>query len=338
MIADGIVHVAFMYDKGDFTGTTLFALDLDSGARRWSHTIAHVGNEPVVADGLVYWSSFEGAIHALDREGRALWTSPAADANLGVPVLGDGDRLFVSEIAGGATSTWCLDRATGRTLWRFAHGGHAYRLCYADGRVFHSSVSGGGPERPARSTLYSLAAADGRVAWSISARDYLFNPVVLEGRLGVCSFRSLLVYDAARGRRLAEVELGNGNATHTLAPSSSHDQWIVWEDNAGQGADVIAAVIAKPVKRFVRGERLELTRAWRIEEPRAVCEPPISLPGDRLIYLTHDGTLCTLARASGERLSEESLKTGHSAFGGLALSNGRLIVAHGRTAFAFDDL
>ena len=338
VIADGIAHLAFTHDKGDFSGSTLFALDSGSGSRRWSRTIEHIGNEPVVADGSVYWSSFEGSIHALDREGRTVWKSPGADANIGVPVLGNDGRLFVSEIAGGATSTWCLDRATGRTLWRFAHGGHAYRLCYADDHLFHSSVSGGTPGVPTRATLYSLVATDGRVAWSVSGRDYLFDPVVLQGRLTVCSSRSLLVYDAASGQRLAEAGLGPDNATSTLAPCSLPDQPIVWEDHAGQEPDVISAFAARTVKRLFGGERLELTRAWRLEEPRRLCEAPIALSADRLIYLTHDGTLCTIARETGARLSERMLKTRPSATGGLAIADARLVITHGRHAFAFDGI
>jgi outer membrane protein assembly factor BamB len=336
-VANGVAHVMFMYDRGDFVNSTLFALDLASGAERWSRAIEHIGNEPVLADGILYWSSFEGSIRALDPDGRTRWESAHANASIGVPVLGDGGRLFVSEIAGGAADTWCLDRATGRLLWRFRHGGHTYRLCYADGRLYHTSVSGGEPAAPLRSALYSLDAADGRVTWSAPDRDYLFNPIVLEGQLYVCSSRRLFVLDAARGRRLAEIELGKTNATHVLAPASLPDQPVTWEDNVGQGSDVVTAFSTRTVKRFFGGKGRELIRAWRVEEPRRLCEAPVTLSGDRLIYLTHDGTLCTLAHATGERLSEVPLKSGPSEFGGIAVSDAGLLVAHGRTAFAFDD-
>ena len=268
-VADGVAYVAFMYEKRGFWSSTLFALDLDTGSKRWSRTIEHVGSEAIAADGVVYWSGSDGSVRALDLHGRTLWESPHADASLGVPISGESDRLFVAEISGGAAHTWCLDRVTGRTLWRFANGGHTYRLDHADGRIFHCAVSGGEPGVPTRGTLYSLRATDGHVEWSVRSRDYLFNPIVHDGRLSVCSSRSLLLFDAARGRPLGEIELGKENTTYLLAPSSISRQPVVWQDSAGRGTDSIEVFSATPVKRLFSGERWHCVESGKSRSPAA---------------------------------------------------------------------
>jgi outer membrane protein assembly factor BamB len=139
----GTAYVAFSYDKRGFFESKLFARDLETGSEKWSYTVEHVGNEPVAdAGGTIYWSSFEGNVHALDVHGSLLWKAPGTKSNIGVPRLLGDDRLAVPEIAGGARATWCLDRATGKTLWRFEHGGHTYNIhCHGE-RVLNSSTHG----------------------------------------------------------------------------------------------------------------------------------------------------------------------------------------------------
>jgi hypothetical protein len=155
---------------------------------------------------------------------------------------------------------------------------------------------------------------------------------VLDDRVYISSRKSLRVHDAATGRLLAEGMLGS-DRSYTVARGSSHDRVVVWGDDAGQGADSVVALQVASAKRFFRGEHLNVKPVWTIEEPRRVCEPPLALSPDRLIYLTHDGVLCDVATATGARLAEMKLKTKPSAFGGLARIGDRLVVAHGRDAF-----
>ena len=334
MIAGNTVYVAFMYEKGSFFGSTLFAFDAHTGVQRWSHTIDHVGNEPVVANDTVYWSSSEGAVHAIDRDGRVLWKAPGTNASIGVPVAGSGNRLFVAEIAGGARYTWCLDQTTGTTLWRFEHGGHTYRLCHSGDRVYHTSASAGMNE-PARCSLHRLSAADGSAQWSISGHQYLFNPIIIDDRVHVCSHRSLYIHASAEGQRIAEETLGSDGETVTLAPGSVPGQTIVWGSRAKAGGDWIAAYTVEPVKRWFGGSRLQVRWVWRVDEPRRSCDAPLAMAGGRLVYLTHDGTVQTIAGETGERVSELRLKSQASEFGGLAVENDILVAAHGRDVVLF---
>ena len=161
-VVGGTVYVAFACDKGDFSQSRLFALDLETGAEKWSYTVEHSASEPVTdGSGVTYWSSFEGNVHALDPGGALIWKAPGTRSNIFTPCLLGDDRLVIPEIAGGARNTWCLERATGKVAWRFEHGGHAYPVhCHGD-RVIHSSVVSGGFDKPPRGSLFCLAAADG---------------------------------------------------------------------------------------------------------------------------------------------------------------------------------
>ena len=331
VVAHASAYVAFNYDRKGLSESTLFALDVATGLQRWSYTIPHVGNEPLVVDDVVFWSSFEGSVHAIDREGRLLWTSPGAGASLGVPVADGGNRLFVSEIAGGARYTWCFDQITGATLWRFMHGGHAFRLFHSDDRVYHTSVASTGPDDRTRCTLYSLSVMDGRVLWSAERDGYLFSPVVIDGGVHVCSHDKMYVHSADDGRRIGEIALGPERATRTLARCSRRDRLIAWgsQHHERQG-DSLAAWTIAPVKRWFGGERIAATRLWSLDEPRGLCDAPIALSGEQLAYVTHDGVVKALSSATGERVLELKLKTKAATTGGLASSGDHLVVTHGR--------
>jgi outer membrane protein assembly factor BamB len=335
VIAGDTAYVVFMYDKVGLSESTLFAFDRGTGAQRWSYTIPHIGNEPVVASGVIYWSSFEGSVHAIDRQGSVLWKAPGTDAGIGVPVVDAGHRLFVSEIAGGAKYTWCLDRTTGATLWRFEHGGHTYRLCHSDDRLYHTSVMSHDIDTPPRCSFLCLSAVDGRVQWSVPGREYLFNPIVIDERVHVCSHRTLYVHTAVSGERLGKQDLGPESETTTVAPSTQPEQVIVWGSRTATGGDWIAGYALEQARRWFGPSRLGYRRLWRLDEPRRLCDAPIAVSADRLACVTHDGVVQTIASATGERLSELKLKTQPNEFGGLACTGEALLAAHGRDVFAF---
>lgn len=334
-VMGGTVYVAFTYDKRDFSQSRLFALDLETGSEKWSYVVEHSANEPVPdRTGAVYWSSFDGNVYALDAAGELMWKAPGAESNIFVPCLLGEDRLVVPEIAGRARATWCLDRATGRTVWRFEHGGHAYAVhCHGD-RVLHSSVTSSGVGQPARGSLFCLAAADGAQLWSVSGPTYLFNPMVLGDRVFVGSSRTVRAYSLDAGRRLAELPLEDENSTLSLAPCSTAEMLYVWnKDHFGQGLDSVAAVEPVVSRRLFGGAALTLHARWKIGERRGLCAAPMALPGERLAYLTHDGVVCVIDPATGASAAEMPLKSKPNTTGDLRLAGSRLIAVHGRDVF-----
>lgn len=328
------VYVAFSYDKGGFSQSRLFALDLETGAERWSYTVEHSANEPVTdGNGVTYWSSFEGNVHALDAGGALVWKGPGTTSNIFVPCLLGDDRLVVAEIAGGARNTWCLDRATGKTAWRFEHGGHAYPVhCHGD-RVIHSSVASTGIGQPARGSLFCLSAADGEPVWSVTGSEYLFNPIVLRDRVFICSSRTVRAYSLDAGKLLAELPLETENESLHLAPCSTAGMLCVWRDSYGRGMDAVTAVEPATSRGLFGGETLTLRERWKVDEPRGLCGAPMALSGERLAYLTHDGAVCVIDRATGAGVAELPLKSKPNRTGGLRLAGSRLIAVHGRDVF-----
>jgi hypothetical protein len=327
--------VAFSYDKRGFYESRLFALDLETGSERWAYTVEHHANEPVTdADGMTYWSSFEGNVYALDVHGSLLWKAPGTKSNIGVPRLLGDDRLVVPEIAGGARATWCLDRATGKTLWRFEHGGHTYHIhCHGE-RVLHSSSVHGPTDE---TTLSCLAAVDGTALWSVKERGGLSSPVVLGDRVIVWSDKTVRAYSLGQGRLLAQGPLKTGNWGLHAAPCSTADMLYFWceQHTFAPGMDAVTAMEPAITKRFLGGERLTLHERWKIREPRRLCAVPIAISGAWLAYLTHDGVVCVLDRATGASVGEVPLKTRPSERGGLCVAGSRLVAVHGRHVFCF---
>ncbi|HEU0300935.1 MAG TPA: PQQ-binding-like beta-propeller repeat protein [Longimicrobium sp.] len=336
-VMGGTAYVAFTYDKRDFSQSKLFALDLETGAEKWSYVVEHLASEPVTdPSGVVYWSSFEGNVYALGAGGELIWKAPGSESSIFVPCLLGDDRLVVPEVAGGARATWCLDRATGRTVWRFEHGGHAYPVhCHGD-RVLHSSVISTGAGRPARCSLFCLSAADGKGVWSVTGNEYLFDPMVLRDRVFVCSSRTVRGYSAGDGELLAELSLETENSTLNLAPCSTAEMLYVWHnDPFGEEPDSVTAVEPVIQKRLFRGETLTLRERWKAGEPRGLGAAPMAFPGEWLAYLTHDGVICVVERATGASVAEIRLKSRPNKTGGLRLAGERLIAVHGRDVFCF---
>lgn len=330
-VAGGTAYVTFSYDKRGFFESRLFALDLETGSEKWSYTVGHHTNEPVAdANGTVYWSSFEGNVYALDAGGSLLWKGPGTRSNISVPCLLGDDRLVVPEIAGAARATWCLHRGTGQTLWRFEHGGHARTVhCHGD-RVLHDSFPAGTDE----ASLYCLAAVDGRPVWSVTERGGFSDPVLLGDRVIVLSQTAVQAYSLGEGRRLARRPLRPEDVALQVAPISTAEMLYLWREHS-PGADAIRAVEPALSKRFLGGERLTLHERWKVRDPRGLCAAPIALSGAVLAYLTHDGVVCAIDRATGTRVAEVPLKTRPNDTGGLRVAGSRLVAVHGREAFCF---
>lgn len=332
VIADGRVYAVFFYERGSFTESKLFAFDQATGKELWSYVTDHVGNEPVVSESVAYWSSFDGSVCALDARGNVLWKAPGAGSGVGVPAV-DAQSLVVGELGRGST-TWCLHRTTGATIWHFKHDGHAYPLTLAAGRVYHTSAAHTRMDEPSKCTLYCLALESGRALWSSSGEDYMFNPVVLSDRVYVCSNRALRMFSAQGGKALEELKLEAEKTTLRLSVSSDERQLFVWRDSHGQGCDSVRAIDLKREKGLF-GEKVAHSVAWIRPEPRGLCSPPIQFPSGELAYLTHDGVLCLISAGTGTIQEEVTLKSKPSSFGGIGLSGNSVAVTHGRNLFAF---
>jgi hypothetical protein len=332
VLSDKHVLVAFHYDKASFFQSKLLAFDPLSGKEAWSYVVDHVVNEPVSDGSTVYWSSFGGSVHALDaQDGRLLWLGPGCGLNIGIPVV-CGDRVVVGEIHGCSRSTWCLDRASGKTLWKFEHGGITSPMVVADQRVFFSAIAHTLIDEPSQFSLYALSLENGKALWSVTDTHAFGNLIVMKNRLYIFSSSRFQVRDAKTGKLLSEL-LPEQNASLRLAPGSDATRFYVWRDSNGQGSDTVTAIDVRSSKGFL-GEKISLSVAWQKQEARGLCAVPQILAGNTLAYLTHDGKLCFIGTASGTLIQEENLGTRPSTFGGMASAHGHLFVSHGRNLLA----
>lgn len=331
-----LVYVVFLYERGRASESKLLALNIDSGSSVWEHKIANVGNEAIVDhEGRVYWSSFSGEIYGFLPNGIQFLKNPCGRSSIGVPCLAESRQLVVGEISGLSKETWCLDRSTGEVLWRFEHGGHSYAICIWNGHVFHSSVKSNGFDKPARCGLYCLNLLDGTLKWSAIGIEYTFAPIVIDDKLIVGSSRSLRAFDVASGAVLAELALTKVNFTHQVSPCSIQNSIIVKRDSHDQGNDTLTALSLNSETQS-NGKGMKFLIQWTIEEPRGLCGSPIALRAGELSYLTHDGTICILERASGRLLAETRLKTKMNSFGGgQTVVGSKLMVTHDRSIFCF---
>lgn len=329
VLANGIVYVAFFYDKHGFSDSTLFAFDAETGTEKWTNTINHVGNKPVVAaNGVAYWSSFEGNVYAIDGSGAVLWKAPGTRWNIWIPTLLGEGRILVPEIHGGSRSAWCLSRETGKTIWEFEHGGDTDGICLRDDQVFLStSAHKVRFDDPPKCTIYCLSALDGSVVWSHTEREQLWGPDLVAGNVWVYTTRNARVLSADRGKLVTELPIRPEGVA--LYRSSDPTCYFLW-DTAVLSANRIGSK-----KRLLGGTTPAVSQLWRINESRKLCEAPSFISPERIAYLTQDGNLCIIEASTGTRISETTLKTKPSDFGGIAASRDQLVVTHGRDAFSF---
>jgi eukaryotic-like serine/threonine-protein kinase len=121
--------------------------------------------------------------------------------------LAAGDRLWVAAIHDtaftNAGAVYCLDRATGKQLWRFDDGGkmqHMYSSpCLAEGRLY----LGEGMHANFTCKLYCLDAASGRKQWDFEAEGHIeSSPCVAGGRVFFgAGDDGIYCLDAATGKK-----------------------------------------------------------------------------------------------------------------------------------------
>ncbi len=137
-VANGIVYVASYWQKSSNYpynyGGTLYALDTNTGAVKWSFDTGGLDGSPLVENGMVYIGDrglykdgvfvSDGKVYALDAITGALkWTYAAANggAFLGSPALANG-TIYVLD----CSNLIALDALTGTLKWKVSAGGSIY--------------------------------------------------------------------------------------------------------------------------------------------------------------------------------------------------------------------
>lgn len=173
----------------------LAALDLGSGAERWSYELgARTRSSPAVADGRVFIGDDAGIVHAVSlADGRPLWRHETEGAGMesaeygwdrvslqASPAVADG-VVYIGSRDGGV---YALDAATGDRLWYVDHGAPwVVASAAVDGRRLWVGSSDG-------LFVAGMMAGSGEEQWRTRVGARVFaSPALADGTLYVADHR-----------------------------------------------------------------------------------------------------------------------------------------------------
>ena len=172
-VGRGVVYIGFM-DPPPCRGTApsfLAALDVRTGTVLWRFRAGVIESPPLLAQGRVYFGSWDHHVYALDaRTGRLEWRFSTGDRVKGGLAFAGG-TVYAGSYDG---YLYALDARGGRLRWTAGGGelGGLYATpSFAHGRVFVGSTNG---------RVYAFSAS-GEQLWSVRTGSYVYSPAALAG-------------------------------------------------------------------------------------------------------------------------------------------------------------
>jgi outer membrane protein assembly factor BamB len=206
LVAGGRVYV------GDWRGD-IHALDLQTGARRWSFRAGGRVKGALAASGSqLFAGAYDGRLYALNaRSGAELWSTQSQDRLGGrgqfyaTPAVAYG-RVYVGSTDG---KVYSFGASSGDLIWSQSTGGYVYSSPAVWRKlVFAGSYSG---------RLYAFDAATGDVRWTAEVNGPISGaPTVMAGLVYVATLKErTYAFDARTGRRVWS--FGDGKYTALVA-------------------------------------------------------------------------------------------------------------------------
>ncbi|MEE1938379.1 PQQ-binding-like beta-propeller repeat protein [Streptomyces sp. TRM 70361] len=256
--------------------------------RPWRFRMSNdVWGTPVVADGLLYVTSFE--VHALDvATGRRQFKTREVAWSMAV----DGGRVHASDGPG----LYALGARDGTEHWRAGTDGWVYALRADRGTVVTATRGGG---------VQSWEAATGERLWELTGAQSDFEtsdaaPVLAAGTVYVWADGRLYAMDARTGAERWSYPVGDTSVTGGVP---------VRPLPAGDGAVYVSAG-----SRVFALDAASGAERWRFDAPAAFLCPPVFVPGAAIagggVYLAdYLGTVYALDAVNGHdrwRIATES--------------------------------
>jgi outer membrane protein assembly factor BamB len=198
-VGQGVVYQPLMNKPGQDRKSApgyMVALDAETGEEIWRFEAGVVESSPLLADGVLYFGTFDDKLYALDAEsGKPRWTFKAGDDVKGGPVLGGGAVYFGSYDG----KVYAVDQRSGKPRWESAAqgglrgAGNFYATpALAYGRVFIGNTDG---------KVYTFGAKSGNLLWSKSTGGFVYSSAALWNKtVFVGSYdKQLYALDAATG-------------------------------------------------------------------------------------------------------------------------------------------
>lgn len=205
-LGDGIHRVVIRLTAPDgevFTRVEPFRVERLEGRPRRAWDDAYqtgdtIQSNPVLAGDVLYVSSFDGRLHALDpRSSRKRWTSDAKGPLYGSPAVQEG-MVYVASTDG---SLYAFDTRNGRQRWSFAAGDPLF----ATPAVGDGVVCIGGNRR-----IFGLDAATGKRMWEVETGGFFQSRAAYaEGAFFLGGWdNTLYAVDARSGTLRWKVQMG----------------------------------------------------------------------------------------------------------------------------------
>ena len=239
-VGNGVVYIGFM-DPPPCKGTApsfLAALDARTGKVLWRFHAGVIESPPLLAQGRVYFGSWDHHVYALEaRTGRLEWSFSTGDRVKGGLAFAAG-TVYAGSYDG---YLYALDARGGRLRWTAGGGrlGGLYATpSVAHGRVFVGSTNG---------RVYAFSVA-GDQLWSVHTGSYVYSPAALAGApiSGAPTVLGGLVYFSTCGS-CSSYE-SNPRARRTFAVDARTGR-LVWRFPDGE----YSPVIGDPERLYLTG-------------------------------------------------------------------------------------
>jgi outer membrane protein assembly factor BamB len=191
-----------------FSGGGVIAIDLNNDSLKWSFsTNGSVARVPAVANGVVYFSAYDGKVYALDATtGIEIWERAIAQSNY-VPMdssltVADG-KVFIGapviSVQNGG-KFFCLDARTGGIIWTYPISNPKCSTAFNNGLVYFTSGD----------AVYALKAGTGEKVWNMTFTP-VYQPDSNPQTSSPLTIAGSTVYVAANIGTLYGLDSSNGN-------------------------------------------------------------------------------------------------------------------------------
>jgi outer membrane protein assembly factor BamB len=172
---------------------------------KWTFPIG-TSTPPVVANGVVYVGTEDGAMYALNAStGAVSWSVQAGGLFPSSPAVVNG----VVYIGSFDHNVYALNASTGARLWSFATGDLVYSApTVVNGVVYIGSTDG---------NLYALNATTGAKLWGFTGGAVYSSPAVANGVVYIGGGTNVYALNASTGAELWSFTFGGGNSSPAVA-------------------------------------------------------------------------------------------------------------------------
>ena len=150
-------------------GDDMLALDLQTGAKRWSyHTTGEDMPSPVYYGNKIIFANGDWHAYALQADsGRQVWSTDVGGVSTMASAVVAGSSVVVTACTDGIKSSFAiaLDPQTGKVRWRSPYGHCDGSPAYGQGKVFVASVAPGGKKYVGSTVVAALDAQSGKPVW-----------------------------------------------------------------------------------------------------------------------------------------------------------------------------